>query len=443
MSTDQKINPKLLSLYKWFFSQDDKNVIVKFKMPQNFKSEDIQINLEENQIIEVFVKGKLPFLKGTLFQPIKSYEKSILSNFFILTFTKIEPIDWKYLIMAVSKNGLTADPKSSFLLGIDQKDRFPNEPFAPLLSVSALYHYPSACLYIGNYYKQQGNTDYALDNYKMIADEYNDPTAEFQTGIILNQLHRTDEAKEYLYQALKAGVLEANEVLKEIEITEHQKHIQEERSNELEQARYETLVRTAAMETSAIGGAALQATALETVAAETALQTTAMIKSAEKAANAIGITAMQATAIENAAIQAAAIGSAAIAAVAAETNAVQAANAETAAIQTAEAEVTTAGLAIQSIGERNAELNIAAAETATAETALLGTAAAEAAVIEAEVAARVEEERNDNNQPHDINNNNQNTEVESKSDKIGIIISCIAIGVSLAFLLYQLKKSKR
>lgn len=418
MSESQRINSKYLSLYKWIFDQNDKNVIVKFRMPPDFSSEKIQIQLHDNQTIEVFIEGELPFLKGTLFQPVEKYEKSVLSNFFILTLTKKDPTEWKHIIKSVSKNDLSADPKSCFLLGLEQKDHFPNEPLSPLLTLSVTYHFPAACLYLGNYYLEQGNKVDALENYKIVADEYNDPTANLQTGIVLSQLHRTEESIEYLHRASDLGLVAATEVLNSIEKVEHQKNLNEEENENLNtnpninsNIAIPTLIATAAAETTAICGAALEATVLETIAAETAAEVSEIKNSAEESA-AIKLAAAEAATIETAAV---------------EKNI-----AETIEVGKVTAETAAASLAIESSVERNAALEVGAAETAAIETAIVGTATAEAVAIEgAATEATIEQIQN-----------NQNTNNDSKTDKMLITISCLAIGVSLAVLFFTMRRKK-
>lgn len=455
MSKSERISSKFISLYKWFFEQNDKNVIVKFKMPPSFKSDNIQINLQENQTIEVFIEGELPFLKGTLFMPIKKYEKSVLDNFFILTLTKNNPTEWKFLIKSVSQKDLKADPKSCFLLGIDQKDNFPNEPISPLLSLSVTYHFPAACLYLGNYFLQQGNKDFALENYKLVADEYNDPTSNLQTGIVLLQLRRDTEAVDYLQRASDSGLIAATTILKDIENGNQQKYLNEEENANLNAniSLPIALIGEAAAETSTIAGAALETTALETIAAETAAQTMELESNAEKAAKAIETAAVEKViqgteAIANTAAATAAAGliienivdrnaeieiGAAETAAAEETALIGAAAEETAATETALNGETAAETALAGMAAAATEAAVieGIAEEAAAQAALAGTVAEEAAVIEGIAEETVA-------QAHPIQNINNN----SGTTNMTIAISCLAVGVSLAVLLFLSKRRK-
>lgn len=220
MSEKEIIHSQYLSLYKWLFSQDDDNVFIKFKMPQadKFDSSDIHVELTEKQTIKVFITGEIPFLYGTLFEEVdENYTQRVSSNYFIITLKKTQPIEWKCLIKSVTKDKLKADPKSCFLLGINQIDEFSKEMLTPLLALSVQYHYPEACLYLGNKYLKEKNYKDALESYQLIANDYNYPTAALQAGIVLSKLGKIDEAKEYLNRASELGIEAANNVLNEID----------------------------------------------------------------------------------------------------------------------------------------------------------------------------------------------------------------------------------
>lgn len=222
MSENEIIHSQYLSLYKWLFSQDDDNVFIKFKMPQadKFDSSDIHVELTEKQTIKVFITGKIPFLYGTLFEEVdENYTQRVSSNYFIITLKKTQPIEWKCLIKSVTKDKLKADPKSCFLLGINQIDEFSKEMLTPLLALSVQYHYPEACLYLGNKYLKEKNYKDALESYQLIANDHNYPTAALQAGIVLFKLGKIDEAKEYLNRASEFGIEAANNVLNEIDET--------------------------------------------------------------------------------------------------------------------------------------------------------------------------------------------------------------------------------
>lgn len=231
----KRINPRYQSLYNYDVDQNEDQITIILKLPNDFEPNSISINCESSESqkygITIGIPNEPPFVCGALFadvipETIKTEIENKKSNgknckYFNVTLQKKSKFTWPALI--VGRHPITdqIDAMSTYFMYIlnaesvkeeDQKLAQDEISYAVNLGLPV-----ASRVYAGILFEKDERAK-GIAVLKSVADEYNDPDAMCQLGRILCYWKKETrkEGLNYLKKASKLGKSEVNGLIGQI-----------------------------------------------------------------------------------------------------------------------------------------------------------------------------------------------------------------------------------
>jgi len=199
------IEPSFSYLYYYQVTVDEEDIEIKFEFPSLFNPKCFEVELsQDKQSICIYVPDLIPIVCGKLFGAIRSVDKSIEKQTFIVILHKADTSAWPLLISDFHPSRNTIDGKSAFDLFMYKINQ--NQPDNRFLEVSINQGYLPAIVAGVNIAAENQNVEMMIGLLTLAGQKYKQPDALVQLGTIYMRSPNTfNEALNCFQMASELG----------------------------------------------------------------------------------------------------------------------------------------------------------------------------------------------------------------------------------------------
>lgn len=203
------INPDYVDIYYYEWHQNDEDVFVEVKLPDEISYDQVQAQLlNDNTCFKAEIKEEYPFFAGLFFAPVVNFDKEYSTDTRTVHFTfkkKKENVQWDLVFKGPITDTDVMDPQSLFEHG--RKNSIQEE-----IERASKMNFPPALLELTKLNK----TEEEIERIYEKAAQYHDPFALFVSGMFCIRRNELDIAIERLTEAEQRGDVNSMNALGEI-----------------------------------------------------------------------------------------------------------------------------------------------------------------------------------------------------------------------------------